>query len=110
MSVNFAVKRTPSSMELSKRAALRTPSEPELLPGARDERVSDRLINYDHRDQLRQLLESTLVRGSIALDETSKARVLANILQIHQTVARIRENYLDLGRLTKDLSRVRRGL
>jgi hypothetical protein len=99
VSVNFAVKRTPSSMELSKRAALRTPSEPELLPGARDERVSgDRLINDDHRDQLRQLLESTLVRGSIALDETSKARVLANILQIHQTVARIRENYLDLGR------------
>jgi hypothetical protein len=101
VSMKFAVKRTPSAMELSKRAALRTRADdlPDVLPGVRDERVTgDRLINDDHRGQLRQLLESTLTRQAIDLDETRKARVLANIVQIHQTVARIRENYLDLGR------------
>jgi hypothetical protein len=101
MSVQFAIKRTPGAMELSKRAALRTHANdiPEVLPGARDERIAeDRLINDNHREQLQQLLESTLAHHSIDLDESRKARVLANIVQIHQTVSRIRENYLDLGK------------
>jgi hypothetical protein len=109
MTVQFAPRRVPrSSMELSKRGVLpiSTDTVLDIQPGRSDERITaDRLINDERRAQINAQLDVFLTERSISLGEDQKGRVIAQLVRIHQTVSRIRDSYLDLGKCLLRISR-----
>jgi hypothetical protein len=109
MTVQFAPRRVPrSSMELSKRGVLpiSTDTVLDIQPGRSDERITaDRLINDERRTQINAQLDVFLTERSISLGEDQKGRVIAQLVRIHQTVSRIRDSYLDLGKCLLRISR-----